>query len=170
MDDTAGEIITREEALADFDHARDDFEDAFSKVPDEALGYKPEGDDYTIGFLLSHITTSMRDYSKVVAQIHEAAFGEVHIDSYSAPDAAPGQTSDRAASLTNMETVHDTLAAQLEELAYENFSRKAPVYYPGAIDAYPTSASDIIGWVTDHYREHISHVEQLLERWNRREN
>jgi hypothetical protein len=167
MDETASEIIDRETALANFDHARDDWEDAFSKAPDDALGYKPEGDDYTIGFLLPHITSSMRNYSTVVDKIHEAAFGEVRFESYP-PGPSDSTTLDRAAALTDMEDAHDTLASQLRELAYEDFNRKAPVYYPGSNEPYPTSAADIIGWVTDHYQEHIPHVAELLESWRRK--
>ncbi len=167
MDDTAAEIIAREKALADFDHARDDFEDAFSQVPDEALGYKPEGDDYSIGYLLTHITGSLLQYSSVATKIHEAAFGEVRLDSEGPPEPDNSQTIDREAALTEMEAAHDALAGKLRELAYEDFSRKAPVYYPGSTDPYPTGAADILGWVTDHYREHIPHVAELLAGWEK---
>lgn len=166
MDVTADGIIAREKALADFDHARDDFEDAFGSVPEEALSYKPEGDDYSIGYLLTHIMGSMRDYSNAVIKIHEAAYGEVRLDSYG-PQPPDNATIDRNAALTEMEVAHDTLAGKLRELAYEDFTRKAPVYYPGATNPYPTSAADIIGWVTDHYREHIPHVEGLLAEWEK---
>lgn len=167
MDDTATDIIKREKALADFDHARDDFEDAFGRVPDEALDYKPEGDDYSIGYLLTHITGSLQQYSSTVTKIHEAAFGEVRLVGEGPPEPHDGQTIDREAAITEMEAAHDSLAGKLRELAYENFSRKAPVYYPGSTDPYPTGAADILGWVTDHYREHIPHIKDLLERWEK---
>ena len=167
MDDTATDIIAREKALADFDHARDDFEDAFGRAPDEALGYKPEGDDYSIGYLLAHITGTMRMYSGVAAKIHEAAYGEVRLGSDDPPQPPSSQIVDREAALAEMETVHDTLAGKLRELAYENFSRKAPVYYPGSTDPYPTGAADILGWVAGHYKEHIPHIAELLAGWEK---
>jgi len=169
MDDTAADIIDRENALADFDHARDDFEDAFEKVPDEALGYMPEGDDYSIGYLLTHITDVLTKYAGTVDKIQEAGYGEVHLSEDGEPGVPADQTIVRAASLEQMEAAHDTLAGKLREMAYKDFHRQAPVYYPGSTEPYPTGASDIIGWVTEHYREHIAHVAELLEGWNRRD-
>jgi hypothetical protein len=165
MDDTATGIIEREAALADFDHARDEFEDAFSKAPDEALSYMPDGDDYSIGYLLIHVRDIMRNYAGVADKIKEAAFGEVRLGGEGEPPSTPEQVTDRNASLAEMEAAHDDLAGKLRALAYEDFTRKAPVYYPGSEEPYPTSAADIVTWVTDHYREHVPHVEQLIEGW-----
>jgi hypothetical protein len=166
MDSTSDDIIAREKALADFDHARDDFEDAFDKAPDQALGYKPEGDDYSIGYLLTHITGVLTKYIGVVDKIREAGYGEVRLAGDGSSEVVTDQAIDRAASLTQMEAAHDTLAAKLREMAYEDFTRQAPVYYPGSTEPYPTGASDIIGWVTDHYREHVPHVASLLEEYS----
>lgn len=40
------------------------------------------------------------------------------------------------------------------------------VWLPQIPDALPTSARDVVGWVRDHYREHVAHIEQLLARWH----
>lgn len=165
MDDTAADIIDREAALADLDHARDDFEDAFSKAPDEALGYMPEGDDYSIGYLLIHVRDIIRNYAGVADKIKEAAFGEVRLGGEGESPSAPEQLTDRGAALAEMEAAHDDLAVKVRALAYEDFGRKAPVYYPGSDEPFPTSASDLLTWVSDHYREHVPHVEQLIDRW-----
>ena len=42
---------------------------------------------------------------------------------------------------------------------------QAPVYYPGSTEAYPTSGYDIIGWLTDHYKEHIRPGGRMLKGW-----
>jgi hypothetical protein len=36
------------------------------------------------------------------------------------------------------------------------------VFYGDATEAHPTSAAMVAGWLTDHYAEHVSHVEDLL--------
>src|SRR5438477_12317027 len=120
MDDIAANIIDRETALADFDHARDDFELAYSKVPDEALDFKPEGDDYSIADLVPHITGSIVRYSRqldkmkeieyqelrLVADAQEAERIEHHRQSRRDPSRKPGN---RKAALDEMEAAHDEL-------------------------------------------------------------
>ena len=73
----------------------------------------------------------------------------------------------RQAVLDELDAVHDRLAARLRKMAYEEYGRQAPVHYGGSPDPYPTSAHDIIGWLTDHYYEHVPHIEQLLEGWQK---
>jgi len=177
MDDIAAEMIDREVALADFDHARDDFELAYSKVPDEALDFRPEGDDYSIADLLPHVIGSIRRYSKMldllkeveyeelrlVANADEAELIERHRKDRSDVKKKPGQ---RMSALDEMEAEHDALAAKLRALAYDDYVRLAPVYYPGSEEAYPTRPADVTGWLSDHYREHVPHVAELLGRWN----
>ena len=180
MDETAVNIIERETALADFDHAREDFEAAFGQVPDEALHWKPEGDDYSIGDLLPHVTSVLKGYLALIEMMKLADFQEVRkaasdeqavlFERYrpSWPDPLKRVDSRRAA-LEQMEAAHDELAAKLRDMAYKEYSRQAPVYYPGSEEAYPTRAADIIGWVTEHYREHVQHVGGLLEGWKKDE-
>src|SRR5438128_11744656 len=79
MDDVAANIIDRESMLADFDHARDDFEAAFAEVPDEALDYKPEGDDYTIADVVPHVTGSIVRYSRQLDVIKEIEYQELRL-------------------------------------------------------------------------------------------
>jgi hypothetical protein len=74
-------------------------------------------------------------------------------------------TRNRQAALDAMEAAHDRLAAQLRELLHEDFSRQAPVYYPGATETFPTSGADILRWQIDHYQEHIPQVQQMLQQW-----
>lgn len=166
MDETAARIIDQQTALANFDHARDDFETAFQAVPDEALNYKPEGDDYTLADLLPHITGSISGYSHLIDKIKEAHFGEVHVDLPPRQATLTGRSIDRQNVLLEMEAAHDTLASKLRGMLGDNFTRQAPVYFPGATDPYPTGAADITAWLTDHYNEHTLQVAQMLEQRN----
>jgi hypothetical protein len=175
MDDTADRVIDRETALAKFDHARDDFLQAFASVPDEALSYKPEGDDYTLGDLLAHVINSMYMYTMALDAMNAADFGETRpFDEQGEHDLREHNLrmkhiyagdEGRAQVIAQIEAVHDRLAGKLRELAYEEYSRTAPVYYRGATDPYPTRAPDIIGWLIDHYYEHVAQVNKMLGEW-----
>jgi hypothetical protein len=175
MDEMAN-IIDRETELAKFDHGRDDFEAAFARVPDEALEWKPEGDDYTIGFLVPHVISSIANYSTVLDQVEATGYGVVG-PGWEADNALADYTAKmhaiyaagagRQAILDELDAAHDRLAARLRKLAYEEYGRQSPVHYGGSADPFPTSAHDIIGWLTDHYYEHVPHIEQLLEGWEK---
>jgi hypothetical protein len=177
MDEVASEIIDRETQLADFDHARDDFEQAFAQVPDEALDYKPGGDDYSIRDLVTHVANSMIMYNALLDDIERLEYAEVRLAAtgefgQEVPHRRieerrqlPPRNADKTGTLDQMEEVHDKLAARLRDLSHEVYVRRAPVYYVGSNEPYPTAASDIIGWLSDHYREHVPHLAELLERY-----
>jgi hypothetical protein len=173
MDDMAN-IINREAELAKFDHARDDFEAAFARVPDEALEWKPEGDDYTIGFLVPHVLTSITNYSAALDRMEAAGYETVGpgweedkalTDNIAMLHAIYAAGAGRTAILDELDAAHDRMASRLRKLDYEEYGRQSPVHYGGGADPYATSAHDIIGWLTDHYYEHVPHIEQLLEGW-----
>ena len=50
-----GVSMERDAALSDFAAARQEWEEAFARVPDEALRYLKPGDDYSLGGLQVHI-------------------------------------------------------------------------------------------------------------------
>lgn len=178
MDDFAAQIIDRETALANFDHARDDFENALGLAPVEALDYKPEGDDYSIADLVPHCTHAIQRYNRLLDAIEEAEYQEVReaagdehdelLQRHRAArlDAGSRGTAGKSA-LDELDAAHDRLATRLRELAQEEYARAAPVYYPGSDEPYPTRAMDIVGWLTDHYQEHVPHVTQMLEAWKK---
>lgn len=168
MDQTASNIIDQQTALANFDHARDDFETAFQVAPDEALDYRPEGDDYTLAELLPYITGSITQYSRLIDQIKEAHFSEVHIEPPPRQDTLTGRSIDRQNLLLDLESAHDTLAGKLRDMLGDDFTRQAPVYFPGAPKPLPTSAADITARLTDYYNEHTRYVAQILEQHNSR--
>ena len=166
MDETASRIIDQQTALANFDHARDDFETAFQDVPDGALDYKPEGGDYTLAELLPYITGSITQYSHLIDQIKEAHFSEVHIEPPAHQDTLTGRSIDRQNLLLELEAAHDTLASKLRVMLGDDYTRQAPVYFPGASKPLLTSAADITARLTNYYNEHTRYVAQILEQRN----
>jgi len=176
MDEVAESIIDRETDLAKFDHARDDFEAAFARVPDEALEWKPEGDDYTIGFLVPHVISSIARYS-IVLDLLEGSSEDTAgpgweerspLQDYNAKILAIyAAGAGRQTVLDELDAVHDRMAARLRKMAYDEYGRQSPVHYGDSPDPFPTSAHDIIGWLTDHYYEHVPHIAQLLEGWQK---
>ena len=62
----------QEAALADFDRARTEFEEAVRRAPDAALRYRASGDDYALGGLVVHVMQVLDHYARVLAAIHAA--------------------------------------------------------------------------------------------------
>jgi hypothetical protein len=184
MDDLTESIVERETALANFDHARDDFERTLAAVPDAELDWMPAGDDYSFGTILAHVRRSIEMYSAILDLMREAEFQEVVLASipgnYATVEEQPTTNEedmalsvrqgadvahDRQGAIDALDAAHDRLAGQLRELAHEEFNRAAPVVYTGTTEPYPTRASDILKWQTDHYHEHIEQYGQMLKQW-----
>ena len=163
MDETAARIVDQQRALANFDRARDDFETAFQAVPDEALDYQPEADDYTLAELLPYITGSITQYSNLIDRIKEAHFGEVQIEPPARQDTLTGRSIDRQNLLLELESAHDILAGKLRNMLGDDFNRQAPVYFPGTSKSLPTSPADITARLIDYYNEHTRYVAQIME-------
>ncbi len=178
MDELSENIIERETALANFDHARDDFIRAFSQMPDKALSYKPDGDEYSIGDLVPHVIGSINMYTVVLdtmtnlgwalSRPYEGVPRQAMQDHAAEMQAIYTGGGGRDAITDELEKAHDQLASKLRELAHEDYSRKAPVYYPSSEEPYPTSAADLLDWLTEHYKEHIAQLWQLRKDWEKR--
>ena len=154
--------------LAEFDAAASGFFDAFGRVPDEALAFRPEGDDYALSGLLIHVAGSLEFYAYALSLIADADFGPVTASGAPSPaDVAltgDGITANaRAATLERVRAAHAAVVTQVRRI--RDTDRKAPVRFGEAADPLPTSASDIVGWVREHYREHIAHIDELLAKW-----
>jgi hypothetical protein len=163
----------RDSALGTFAQARDGYAAAYQPVPDEALAFVPQGEDYTLGGLVVHVTDVLEHYMRVLDAMLGAGFGQVRVvdpeegraemDALIRDGYPPAQ---RAQKLDEMRTAHDGLAAKVAALSQVEFTRKAPVLYgPEAAEPYETSAADILGWLTDHYQEHITQAGDLLTAW-----
>jgi uncharacterized damage-inducible protein DinB len=177
LDELSDTIIDRETALANFDHARDDFVRAFAQVSDKALTYKPDGDDYSIGDLLPHVLNQINMYTVVLetmsalggglARPFEGESRQEMGDFAARMQAIYAGGEGRDAVTEELEQAHDRLASRLREMAHKEYAQKAPVRYPSSEDPYPTSAADLLAWLTDHYNEHIAQVWQLIEAWEK---
>ena len=163
--------MDRAGALAEFDEARDEFTAAIKKPPEESLGYLKPGDDYALGGLIHHVNWVLRHYGRVLDAVVEGDFGPTTAsDSQDPAEEAnklakaglpPGK---RDAVLSETAQLHRGIVARLDKLRESDWDRKAPIVY-GQGDPYPTSPSDVLGWLKDHYLEHVPHAQQLHEDW-----
>lgn len=164
--------MKREAALADFELARGEWESAFTKVPDGALGYLKPGDDYALGGLLVHVNWVLTHYRRVLDGIVAGRFGPL------GPQDPPGEgeaavqkakeglvAGQRAKALAEMGRLHAAVVTAITRLPEEDWLRKADVIYGEGQEPYPTCPEDIIGWLRDHYREHVDQSADLVEDW-----
>ena len=164
--------MDREDALADFGAARSEWESAFANVPDEALGYLKPGDDYALGGLLIHVTWVLTHYSRVLDGIIAAQFGQLGPQDPGGEAEAAGkqakaglEAGQRAKKLVEMGRLHTAVVTAITRLPEGDWSRKAAVVYGEGQDPYPTSPEDIIGWLREHYREHVEQSADLVADW-----
>jgi DinB superfamily len=166
--------VVKNEALADFAVARKEWDAAFAQVPDEALTYLKPGDDYAIGGLQVHVNRVLVHYRRVLDGLIDRGFTELP------PLDPPGETEEfnrqakagltpegRRKALADEASVHGTVLEAAEGLPEASWSRKALVVYGAGQDPYPTSAEDVIGWLADHYREHVQQCPELVADWRR---
>jgi hypothetical protein len=164
--------MDRDSALADFDAARKEWEAAFGQVPDGALAYLKPGDDYALGGLQVHVNWVLTHYRRVLDGIVAGGFKPL------GPQDSPGEgeaaaqkakdgmvKGDRAKSISDMGRLHAAVTAAVTKTSPADWSRKADVVYGEGQDPYPTSPEDIVGWLCDHYREHVTQSADLIDAW-----
>jgi DinB superfamily len=164
--------MERDAALADFEAARGEWERAFAQIPDGALTYLKPGDDYSLGGLQVHVNWVLAHYRRVLDALLAAGFSEV------GPQDPPGaedtalegarrglDPDERRASLEEMEELHAAVLEAIASLEAADWERKAPVVYGVGQDPYPTSPEDVVGWLRDHYREHVTQCADLIGEW-----
>lgn len=164
--------MDRDAALADFDAARQEWEAAFAQVPDGALAYLKAGDDYALGGLQIHVNWVLTHYRRVVDGIVAGGFKPLGpLDSPGEGDAAVQKAKeglakgDRAKALSDMGRLHSAVTAAVTKVPPAEWSRKADVVYGEGQDPYPTSPEDIVEWLRDHYREHVTQCADLIDAW-----
>jgi len=164
--------MDREAALADFAAARSEWESAFASVPDDALGYLKPGDDYALGGLLIHVLWVLTHYRRVLDGIIAARFGPLGPQDAPGEAEAAGQQAKlglaagrRAKTLAEMARLHAAVVTAVTRLTEGDWWRKAAVIYREGQDPYPTSPEDIIGWLREHYREHVEQSGDLVAEW-----
>ena len=165
--------MDRAPSLAGFDVSRDAFLVAIEAAPDESLRYLRPGDVYAIGGLVVPCVHFLRHYRRVLERLGEPEPKEFHAsdppeevaeDSRRAlAGLAPGE---RAAELRSLATLHGDVMRAALAVPEGGWERKTPVFYGDAAEAYPTSPDDIIGWLRDHYQEHVPHAAELIAEWH----
>jgi hypothetical protein len=164
--------MEKEAALADFELARGEWESAFAQVPDGALGYLKPGDDYALGGLLVHVNWVLTHYRRVLDGIVAGRFAPL------GPQDPPGEgeaavqkakeglvAGQRARALAEMGRLHAAVVTAVTRLPEGDWLRKAPVVYGEGQEPYPTCPEDVIGWLRDHYREHVQQSAELIDDW-----
>jgi hypothetical protein len=164
--------MDRDAALADFELARSEWEAAFANVPDGALGYLKPGDDYALGGLQVHVNWVLTHYRRVLDGIVAGRFGQL------GPLDPPGEglaavqkaksglaAGQRAKAVDEMGRLHMAVASTVTRLTDGDWLSKADVVYGEGQDPYPTSPEDIVGWLRDHYREHVQQSADLVGDW-----
>ena len=159
-------------ALADFEAARQEWEEAFARVPDPALTYLKPGDDYALGGLQVHVNWVLAHYRRVLEGIVRARFERIGpqdppgAETKALDGARRGMTpAERRKSLDEMAHLHAAVCAAVRQLPPADFKRKAPVVYSEGEDPYPTCPEDVLEWLTEHYREHVEQSANLVEEW-----
>jgi hypothetical protein len=164
--------MSRDSELAEFDVARGEWESAFASVPDEALAYLKPGDDYALGGLQVHVNWVLLHYSRVLDGIIAGNFGRLE------PQDSPGEAAsanrrakaglapgERRKSVDDMEGLHAAVRGAAAKMPAGDWSRQAPVIYGAGQEPYQTSPEEIVGWLRDHYREHVHQSADLIEEW-----
>ena len=168
------EVADRDTAVGEFNRKRDEYQKSYDAVPDDAMRYVPQGEDYTLGGLVVHVTDVILHYTHALDEMTGAGFQQVRVidpedDAKRERDRMIGEGfggGERAGVFQDMRGAHQVIEGKVRALSAEEYSRKAPVLYGGdAQDPYPTDAGDILGWLTDHYQEHIDQVAGLLAKW-----
>ena len=158
--------------LSEFDRSREGFEEALRGAPDASLRFRPPGEDYALGGLVIHVAEVLEKYTRVLQSMRDADSQIVHETAHPTPDADGALIRDgfgaagRASALERVRRAHSELTEAVRALPADRFDHKRPVVYAGSNKPYPTSAADVVGWVRDHYDEHIGHIGQLVEAWS----
>jgi DinB superfamily len=166
--------VVKDEALSDFEAARKEWDSAFAQVPDEALTYLKPGDDYAVGGLQVHVNWVLVHYRRVLDGLVDREFAQLppldppgENDEFNQRAKAGLTPEGRRQVLADAASVHLAVLEAATELPASDWSRKAPVVYGAGQDPYPTSAEDVIGWLADHYREHVQQCPELVADWRK---
>jgi ketosteroid isomerase-like protein len=162
----------RQSVIDGFDKARSSFLDRLEAAPDQSLAYLKPGDDYALGGLVYHVNAVLEHYLGVLDAMVSAGFKETEardrpglFEEANARAKAGLDRTELSVAVAATERLHGAVTAAVAPLPEDDFERKVPVRLEPGADPYPTSANDVLGWLTGHYEEHVPHIESLLEAW-----
>jgi hypothetical protein len=161
------------DALAKLDAAHAEIQGAFAAMPDAALAWLKPGDDYAIGGVAIHLIGSLDGYIGTLTTLDAAGYADTQgpgedeavVDAHLARAKRGVSAAERAATLGEMREKHERLAALARKPSDAQFDALIGVTYPGDEVPYPTSAALVVQWMTDHYVEHVPHVQTLHSEW-----
>ena len=160
--------MTASERLAEFARARDQFLEAMRAVPEAAVGYLRPGDEYSVGGITVHVNYFLEHYTLILRTMVAGAFDEFGVEEPPELERAAHERARQSLAPDQAEAELAETVRRLEQLVREvealgaDAGRKAAVWYAGSTAAFPTSAEDIVGWLADHYREHVPQVRTLV--------
>jgi hypothetical protein len=171
---TASDTRDRDTALAEFARKRDEYEHSYDSVPDQALTFVPEGEDYTLGGLAVHVTDNLIHYCNVLDAMKGA--GDRQVRAVDPEDDAKRRRdelihkgfrgAEKPRVFQEMHAAHQDVVQRIQALPEAEYFHKAAVLYgPDTREPYPTNGGDVLGWLTDHYQEHIDQVAELMGKW-----
>jgi hypothetical protein len=118
-----------------------------------------------------HVSDVLRRYTQVLDALRQADFAALNAPEHRTPDEDAAQIRDgfdgaaRGRMVEATGAAHAALVHEVRLIPSRDFTRKAAVTYGGAAEPYPTSPSDVVGWVADHYREHTQQIADLVSAW-----
>ncbi|HEX9268221.1 MAG TPA: DinB family protein [Candidatus Limnocylindria bacterium] len=158
----------REQALADFQAARDEFLDAFADVPDASLAYQRASQEYPLSGIVVHLTASLYHYRRVLTGMLDAG-GKPYALPPQDPDVHAAHAErcrtgfteeDRDEAVALLESAHEELSEAIRRLDPSDWARPVAVTYTPGATPQDTSAADIVRWETDHFHEHTPELRQ----------
>jgi hypothetical protein len=163
----------RKDALAKLDGAHAAIVDAFGAMPDPALAWLKPGDDYAIGGVAIHLIQSLDGYIATLAALDAAGYTDTSgpgedervVEAQLAHMRRGVSAAERAATFAEMRTKHERFAALARKPTDAQFDALIGVTYPTDEVPYPTSVALVVQWMTDHYVEHVPHVQTLFSEW-----
>jgi hypothetical protein len=163
MSDPREEQRTR--AIRELFVARGEFAAAFQAVPDEALGFK-DGSGYSLSGIVVHLTATIDHYRRVIEGLIDSGFKafalqpqDPGVEAAHATRVQTGFSSgERDQAFALLESANDDFVTAALSLVPSDYVRNVPVTYKPGEAPHDTSPSDVVRWLTDHYREHSPQV------------
>ncbi|MEA2661117.1 MAG: hypothetical protein QOH08_689 [Chloroflexota bacterium] len=160
---------TRETDLHGLFVARGAFAAAFMSVPDGVLLYRGASDQYALSGIVVHTTATIDHYRRVVEGMIDREFKafalqpqDPGVEAAHAKRAKTGfAAGERDEAFALLEAAHDDFAEAVLAIQPQDYGRRVPVTYKGGDVAHETSPADIVGWLTDHYREHVPDIQRM---------
>ena len=168
-------MARREADLHELFVARGAFAAAFQSVPDEQLAFRGASDRYALSGIVVHLTATLDHYRRVVEGMLDRQFEaftlqpqDPGVEAAHAEHARTGfAAGDRNEAFALLESAHDDFATAVLTVQPQDYARKVAVTHKAGEAASDTSPADVVGWLTDHYREHAGEATAMAAKASR---